>query len=219
MADNRVTIACFLGEQARADRHRHREHRGHRHGNRGHGQHQGELQCGEDRVAAEERDGDNHRHQNHREDDQVIADLQHGALKVADGVRLLHQLRRLAEVGIRRPWHRPCASISPCRMIEPENTASPGLRVAGSDSPVKRGLVHLDRVALQQARIRRHDVAQTHADDVARHQVTRGRGDPLPVTLHPGLDRQLGLQRGDGVARLVFFPETRPRHWPEAEGG
>ena len=35
----------FLGQQARADRHGHRQHRGHRHGNRGHGQHQGELQA------------------------------------------------------------------------------------------------------------------------------------------------------------------------------
>ena len=43
----------FPGEQARADRHRHRQHRRHRHGNRGHGQHQGELQRGEDRVAAD----------------------------------------------------------------------------------------------------------------------------------------------------------------------
>ena len=35
----------LLGQQARADRHRHRQHRGHRHGNRGHGQHQGKLQA------------------------------------------------------------------------------------------------------------------------------------------------------------------------------
>ena len=43
----------FFGEQARADRHRHGQHRRHRHGNRGHGQHKGKLQRGEDRVAAE----------------------------------------------------------------------------------------------------------------------------------------------------------------------
>ena len=29
-----------------------------------------------------------------------------------------------------------------------------------------------------------------------------------PIPFHPGLDRQLGLQGGDGVARLVFFPES-----------
>ena len=71
----------------------------------------------------------------------------------------------------------------------------------------QRGLIHLHRVALEQARVRRHDVAQAHADDVARHQFARRRGGPLPVTLHPGRDRQLGLQSGDGVARLVFLPE------------
>jgi hypothetical protein len=41
-------------------------------------------------------------------------------------------------------------------MIDPENTASPGFRVAGNDSPVS-GLIHFYRVTLQQARIRRHD--------------------------------------------------------------
>ena len=40
----------FPGEQARADRHCHRQHRRHRHRNRGYGQHQRELQRGEDRV-------------------------------------------------------------------------------------------------------------------------------------------------------------------------
>ena len=39
----------LLGEQARTDRHRHRQNRGHRHGDRGHGQHQRELQRREDR--------------------------------------------------------------------------------------------------------------------------------------------------------------------------
>jgi len=93
-------------------------------------------------------------------------------------------------------------------MIDPENTASPGLRVAGSDSPGQCRLIHFYRVTGQQARIRRHDVAQAHADDVARHQLTRLRGGPLPITLCPRLDRELGLQGGDGIARLVFLPES-----------
>ena len=72
----------------------------------------------------------------------------------------------------------------------------------------QRGLIHLHRVAFQQARVRRHDVAETDADDIARHQLTRRGRDPLAVTLHRGLDRQRGLQGGDGVARLVLFPES-----------
>ena len=49
---------------------------------------------------------------------------------------------------------------------------------------------------------------EAQADDVARHQLTRRRIDPLPIPFHPGLDRELSLQGGDGVARLVFFPES-----------
>ena len=201
--DNRL----FLGEQARADRHRHRQHRGHRHGNRGDGQHQGELQRGEDRVAAEDREGNNHRHQNHREDDQVIADLEHRALKVADGLRPLHQFRRLAEIGVRTRGIDQCADLALTNDRTGEYCLA-GFARGGQRLSRQRGLIHLDRVALQQARIRRHDVAHAHADDVARHQFTRRRGDPLPVTFHPGLDRQLGLQGSDGVAGLVFFPES-----------
>ena len=40
---------------------------------------------------------------------------------------------------------------------------------------------------------------------------TKSRGrrrDPLSIPLHPGLDCQLGLQGGDGVARLTFLPES-----------
>ena len=104
-------------------------------------------------------------------------------------------------------------------MIEPENTASPDLRVGGQRLSRQRGLIHLHRVAIQQARIRRHNVAQAHADDVARHQLTRRRGDPLPIAFHPSLDRQLGLQRGDGVARLAFFPESDHGVGKAAKGG
>jgi hypothetical protein len=82
------------------------------------------------------------------------------------------------------------------------------LRVGGQRFAGQRGLIHFHRVARQQARIRRHDVAQAQADDVARHQLTRRRVGPLPITFDLGLDRQLGLQGGDGVARLMFFPES-----------
>jgi hypothetical protein len=72
----------------------------------------------------------------------------------------------------------------------------------------QRRLVHLDRIARQQARVRRHNVTQPQPDDVARHQFRGIRVGPLPIAFHLGLDRQFGLQSGDGVARLVFFPES-----------
>ena len=160
----------------------------------------------EDRVAAEDRDDDDHRHQGHREDDQEGADLQHRPLEMADGVRLLHQLRGLAEVGVRAGGVDQGADLALADDRTGEHRLA-GLARGGQRLSGQRRLVHLDRVARQQARIGRHDVAQAQADDVARHQLTRRRGDPLPVALHPGLDRQLGLQGVDGLARLVLFPE------------
>ena len=71
------------------------------------------------RIAAEQRHREDQDHQHHRQDDQVIADLQHGALEMADGVRLLHQLGGLAEVGVLTRAIDQC-SISPWRTIEPE---------------------------------------------------------------------------------------------------
>ncbi len=60
---------------------------------------------------------------------------------------------------------------------------------------------------LKQTHIHRHDVAQTQMDDVARYQFTYCRIAPVAIVFHIGLDRQSGLQCGNGVARLVFFPE------------
>ena len=102
----------FFGQQTRADRHGHGQHRWHRHRNRGHGQHQGKLQRGKDGVAAEQRDGNNHCHKSHRQDDQVIANFQHSTLEMADGVRLLHQLRGLAEVGVRAGGIHQCVDFA-----------------------------------------------------------------------------------------------------------
>ena len=138
----------FLSEQVRADRHRHRQHRRHRHRNRGHSQHQGELQRGEDRVATEDRDGNNQRHQGHRQNDQVIADLQNRLLKMADGMRLLHQLRRLAEVGLRARGIDQGADFSPANDRPGEHRVA-WFALGGQRLARQRGLIHLDRVAVQ----------------------------------------------------------------------
>ena len=196
----------LLREQACTDRHRHRQHRRHRHRNRRHGQHQRELQRREDRLAAVDSNGDDHRHHGHRQHDQIVADPQHGFLEMADGNRGLHQFRGLAEIGLaaRRIDQRADLAATDDRAGEYRvaGFARGGQRLAG-----QRGLVDGNLVAVQQARVRRHDVAQTQADDVARHQFPRRRRDPFAVALHPGLDRQPGLQGIDGVAGLAFFPE------------
>ncbi len=126
---------------------------------------------------------------------------------MADGVRLLHQLRGFAEisVGPGGVHHRVDFTLADNR---PRKHRLARIASGGQRFACQRGLVHLDRVTFQQARIRRHYVAEAHTDDVARHQLTRRRGDPLSITFHFGIDRQLGLQSGDRVACLVFFPES-----------
>ena len=126
---------------------------------------------------------------------------------MADGVRLLHQLRRLAEVGVRARGIDQRADFALANDRTGKHRLA-GFARGGQRLSRQRGLIHLHRIAVQQARIRRHNVAQAQTDDVARHQLTRRRSDPLPIAFHPGLDRQLGLQGGDGVARLAFFPES-----------
>ena len=165
------------------------------------------MQRGEDRVAAEERDGNYHRHQSHRQDDQVIADLQYGTLEMADGVRLLHQLCGPAEVGLRTGGVHHRFDFAPADN-RPRKHRLARFALGGQRLACQRGLIHLHRIAREQARIRRNDIAQPQADDVARHHIARRRVSPLSIAFHPGFDRQLGLQGSDGVARLAFFPES-----------
>ena len=197
----------FLREQARADRHRHRENRRHGHGDRRDRQHEGELQQGQDRLAAIDAEADDDRHEDQREDDQVVADLQHGFLEMADGDRRLHQLRRLAEVGFAAGRIDQRVDFAATNDRSGEDGVA-GFARGGQGFAGQRRLVDGYLVAVQQARVGRHDVAEAQADGVARHEFARRRIDPLAVAFHPGLDRERRLQGGDGVARLMFLPEA-----------
>ncbi len=129
---------------------------------------------------------------------------------MADGVGFLDQLRSLAEVGVGAGGvHHGFNLAAPHDRPGKHSLARFALR--GQGLTCKCGLVHLDRIARQQPRIRRHDVAQAQADDVARRHFTRRRVGPLSIAFHPGLDRQFGLQGSDGVARLAFLPESNYR--------
>ncbi len=202
-AHNRLS----LGEQTGANRHRHRQDRRHRHGNGRDRQHQRELQYSQDRLAAVNSKSDDHRHEDQREDDQIVADLQHGFLEMADRDRRLHQFRRLAEIGF-------AAGRVDQRVDFAATNDRPGedgvARLAGGGQgfPGQRRLVDRDLVAVQEARVGRHDIAQAQANGVARHEFARRRIDPLPIAFHPGLDRQRRLQSRDGVAGLMLFPES-----------
>ena len=75
-------------------------------------------------------------------------------------------------------------------------------------TPRQRRLVNLDGIAFEQACIGRNDVAEAQSNDVTRHQFTRERDDPLAVAKHSRLDRELGLQRVDGLSGLVLFGKS-----------
>ena len=126
---------------------------------------------------------------------------------MADGVCLLHQLRRLAEISFFARGIDHCA----CFTLADDGTGKHGIAgfsLGGQRLSCQRGLIHFHRVAVQQSRIRRHNVAQAHADDIAWHQLAGRWVDPLPIPFYPGLDGQFGFQGGDGVARLAFLPEA-----------
>ena len=80
--------------------HGHRQDSRHGDGDGGYQEHQAKFQRGENLVSAEESEDKNQGDQCHRQNDQVVADLHHSFLEVADCMSLLHQLRGLAEVSV-----------------------------------------------------------------------------------------------------------------------
>jgi hypothetical protein len=136
--------------------------------------------------------------QRHCEDDQVVADLQYGALEMADGVSLLHQLRGLAEVRVRagRIHHGVDLALTENRA---RKHRAAGFDGDGQGFSCQRRLIHFDWIARQQARVRGYDVAQTQTDDVAGHQTTCLRIGPLAISLDACID-QLSLALSAAMA-------------------
>ena len=126
---------------------------------------------------------------------------------MADSFRFLHQLRRFAEIGVGAGGidHRVCFALAynGTGIDCVTHFARHWKRFARQCR-----LIHLNRVTIQQARIRRYNVAQAHSYDIARHEQARQGIHPLPVAFNGCFDRKLGLQRCDGVTCLMFFPET-----------
>jgi len=199
-ADN----GLLLGQQPGADGHRHRQHRRHRHRDRGDREDQGELQGGHKWVAAQQRHEHDHRDEQCREDDEVVADLQDGLLEVADRVRALHQFRGLAEVGVGAGGVDQGTDLTAADH-RPGEHRIPGRAGRRQRLPGQRGLVDLDLVAVQQPGVGRDDVPQPQPDHIPGHQFPCRRGNPVTVASDPGVDRELGLQRVDRVAGLPFL--------------
>ena len=196
-------------KEPRAHGHGHRKHCRHGHRDGRHREHQHELERGQQRIATEHGHAEDENHQGDGDDDQVVADLQNRALEMADRVRLRHQPGRLAKIGVGaggvdegigltladdRPGKQRLSHLARDRE-----------RLAG-----QRRLIHLYGILIEQSCIGRHDVAEPHADDVARNERARLDIGPSAVPPDPGAGREPRLQCGDRIAGLVLFPETDP---------
>ncbi len=120
---------------------------------------------------------------------------------------LLDELRGLAKVGVRPGGIDDGVNLT----LADDGTgvdSAAGLRGDWQRFASQGGLIHLDRVAVEQTRIRGNDVTQTETDYVAGYHLARLGILPLAIPLDFGLDRQTGFQGGNGIPRLVFFPES-----------
>ena len=116
------------------------------------------MQRRENGFAAIDRQRDDHGHHDQRENDEKVADLQHGLLEMTDRDRRLDQFRRPAEIG-----------LAARRIDERVDLAAPDDRagehcVAGFACGRKRlarerRLIHGDFVAVQQTRVGGNDIA------------------------------------------------------------
>ena len=158
----------------------------------------------------EERHGNNHRHQGHSENDQVVANFEHGTLEMADGMSALDQLRCLTKVSLLTGGVNHRVGFAPL-----DNGARkdrlPRFARRRQGFSGQRGLIDLNGIACQQPRIGRDDVPQPQTNDVARHEFRDLRGTPLSISQRLGRDRQLGPQGSNFVARLMFLPKCHHR--------
>ena len=136
------------------------------------------MQRRENGFAAIDREADDHGHHDQRENDQIVADLQHGLLEMTDRDRRLDQFRRLAEIGL------AAGRIDQRVDLAATNDRAGEHRVAGfacrrQRLAGQRRLIDRDFVAVQQTRVGGNDVAQTQADRVAGNQLLRGGVDSI----------------------------------------
>ena len=157
-------------------------------------------------IAAEQSHGKDDRHEHNGDDDQVVADLQHRALEVANRMRLLDKRRGFAKEGVRAGGIDQRVGLA----LADDGAGIeilPGLLRHGQGFAGQRRLVDLHGVGAERAGVGRYDVAEAQAHDVAWHKQLRGEVRPCSVAQHARMRREFGLERGNRVAGLILLPE------------
>uniref|UniRef100_J3L015 Uncharacterized protein n=1 Tax=Oryza brachyantha TaxID=4533 RepID=J3L015_ORYBR len=197
--------SALLGQAVRPDRHGDRQHGGHRDGDAADEEDEQVV----DTIAVEAvLDGVHDDHLDDHPDgnggDAEVADGAEHLLEVADLVGAVDEVRRLPKEGVHAGGDDDGVDLA-LLARRPRVDALAGAlghrqRLAG-----ERRLVHLKRVALEEARVGRHDVAELNADYVAGDEDGGILLRPPPVAENLRLGSQVRherLRRAAGVALL-----------------
>ena len=194
-------------ERDRSQCHRDGQNRRHGHRNGGHHQNQHELKHRQERVPAQQLREHQHRGQAEADVDQVVADAQHGPLKMRHRTGAFHQLGGFRELrafagGGHQRDHLALLGDGPgIRDV-------PRLLVHREGFAGQSGLVDAQVVAIDQFHVCRNDVPGANADDIARNQFPRGNLLPFAVAQRAGRQRQTLPQCRQRVGRLELLPEA-----------
>jgi hypothetical protein len=116
------------------------------------------LQGGENRISPVDGKSNDGGDQAHRENDEIITDLQDGLLEMTDGVRLLNELRGLPEVGLGASGVDQRAALTSPN-DRPRKHCIARVSRRGQGLTRQRGLIDRHRISVEQASVRRDDVA------------------------------------------------------------
>jgi len=193
--DARRSAPIASGENSR-QRDRDRRHR----------EDQRELQGFEQGIAAEDRRDSDDENQADRHQDEEIADPQHGALEMRNGLGLFDEMGGLAEIGVHACGRHQAGHFAlfgdRARIGVVADLLVDRQRFSG-----QRRLID-GEIAPDQFQIGRDDVAELDQHDVARNQEFRLDVLPDAVAQDPRLQREALLEQRDGVVGLELLPEA-----------
>ena len=182
-----------VGQALGANRHGDGQDRRQRHRDRGDGQDEGKLYGLDERVVAEQGGEPNNEHEADRHQDEEVADTQHRALEMGNGLGLLDETGGLAEIGLHSGRGDDAGHLA---LLGDGARIGlvPGLFVDRERFSRQRRLVDAQVIAFDQLQIGGNDIAQLDQHGIARHEQLCLDLLPLAVALDARLERKPLLQ-------------------------